>query len=133
MSSLRAEYWFLRELWLNLAKEQEGAEIGESHIFEDYPDIEELKRTQMNAKFIELMEARMVIGTLRYGYYQTSETKFDHVESLKKRLELYAQTGNLECLVDLANIAMIEFTRPTHPHAHLKGQDDQNHSGPIMN
>lgn len=35
------------------------------------------------------------------------------IESIKKNIEKYLETGNTECLVDIANFAMIEFTYPS--------------------
>lgn len=44
-----------------------------------------------------------------------------------RKLSDYKDTGNLECLVDAANLLMIEFAAPTHPHPHFTPLDDIGH------
>lgn len=90
-------------------------------------DIEELRKTQMSARFIELMTNRMVLGTFRYGKWQENKKKYDRIASVKKRLELFEQTGNAEHLVDIANLLMIEFEISDHPNFHFSPIDDGHH------
>lgn len=90
-------------------------------------DIEELRRTQMSARFIELMTNRMVLGTFRYGKWQENKKKYDRIASVEKRLELFKQTGNAEHLVDIANLLMIEFEISDHPNFHFAPIDDGHH------
>lgn len=89
--------------------------------------IEELKETQVSHRFISLMTNRMVFGTFRYGKWQHKKVKYDRIGSIKKRLTLFEKTGNIELLVDIANLAMIEFEVTDHPKAHFKSIDDGEH------
>ena len=55
--------------------------------------------------------------------------KVSAVESLRKRLERYEDTGNTEWLIDAANFAMIEFMYPAHRDAHFRATDAQESPG----
>lgn len=55
--------------------------------------------------------------------------KVNALESLHKRLEKYAETGNTEFLIDAANFAMIEFMFPAHPNAHFRATDSHESPG----
>jgi hypothetical protein len=90
-------------------------------------DIDKLAKTQVSQRFIDLMTNRMVLGTLRYGRWQDNKknkVKYDRVGSIRKRLDLFEQTGNSEYLVDIANFAMIEFEISDHPNLHFSPKDD---------
>lgn len=87
-------------------------------------NIDDIAKSQMSNRFIELMRNRMILGTLRYGRYQDNKKKYDRVGSIKKRLELFESTGNSEYLVDIANFCMIEFEVSDHPKFHFKANDD---------
>jgi hypothetical protein len=67
--------------------------------------------------FKRLMENRLMIGALRYGLIDQGP-RIDRTKGLMKRARQYQETGNLEFLVDLANICLIEFHERTHPLAH---------------
>jgi hypothetical protein len=90
-------------------------------------DLDERYRSQWNAAFERLMRNRLVLGSMRYGDLWTGAT-YDCVAAIRKHLDLYSQTGNLEHLVDLANIAMVEFTRPAHSDWHFRATDDCDHA-----
>lgn len=90
-------------------------------------DIDELAKSQMSSRFVQLMTNRMVLGTLRYGRWQDNKNngvKYDRVGSIRKRLDLFEKTGNSEYLVDIANFAMIEFEVSDHPNLHFAPKDD---------
>jgi len=61
-------------------------------------DLDRLRETQMSGRFIELMANRVVLGTLRYGDWRTGNNgrKYDRVGSIKRRLELFRESGNTE-------------------------------------
>ena len=81
--------------------------------------------SQMNTDFFQLMINRLIMGGLRYGVHCTKgKKKYDRVASIKKRLEAYNKTGNMEHLVDIANEALCEYTDPSHPKAHFQASDD---------
>jgi len=110
----------------NLWRWKCGLEEKEEAPFEPI-DIDKLAKTQMSQRFIDLMTNRMVLGTLRYGRWQDNKIrkeKYDRVGSIRKRLDLFEQTGNSEYLVDIANFAMIEFEISDHPNLHFSPKDD---------
>lgn len=85
----------------------------------------EIMDEQVSFEFLALMSSRMVTGYFRYG--TVKENKFDSVGDIPRRLRLYQESGNLEYLVDVANLAMVEFLRPLHPKAHFDSIDDGEH------
>ena len=96
--------------------------------------IADLRKSQMSKKFIELMENRMVMGTFRYGKWQDNKKngiKYDRVGSIRKRLDKFEETGNTEYLVDIANLAMIEYEISDHPKKHFLSIDDGLHTDKI--
>lgn len=71
--------------------------------------------------FISLMQNRIIVSHYKYGWIsQTYPEMAKAIDSAEERLRLYRETGNTEWLVDLANFAMIEFMRPSHPQAHFR-------------
>lgn len=65
------------------------------------------------------------MGAFRYGLIGAKgKPTFDRVEYMKVKLERYSSTGNLEALVDVANLAMLEFLEGTHPKKHFSSLDD---------
>jgi len=88
-----------------------------------------LRHSEWSPLFEKLMRNRLVMGALRYGLLNAkNKTKYDRVPSMYQRLDLYAKTGNLECLVDVANLALLEFEEGEHPKKHLKSADDGIHT-----
>jgi len=65
------------------------------------------------------MRNRLIIGALRYGLlHAPGKKRYDRVAGARKRLAQYQETGNLECLVDVANMALLEFEESHHPCRH---------------
>jgi len=94
-------------------------------------DFEALAKSQMSERFVEYMTNRMVLGTFRYGKWQDNKkngVKIDRISSIRKRLDLFEKTGNSEYLVDIANLAMIEFEISDHPNLHFAAIDDGCHA-----
>jgi hypothetical protein len=92
------------------------------------PDLPELRRTQWNDEFEELMRARLVMGAFRYGMFsEQTEIRHDNPNSIHDHLVAYVMSGNGEHLVDIANLALVEFTLPSHPKFHFQAIDDGNH------
>ena len=88
-------------------------------------DNKQILETEFSAKFIELMQNRMIVSFYKYGkVVEAYPHKVDAIGSMTERLLKYAETGNTEWLVDAANFVMIEFMYPRHPHAHFEGTDD---------
>ena len=123
MSNLRI---FFNNLWrwhLGLPE----IEINDANLYGTVPDIEEIKNLQYSDQFVKLMNNRMIMGYFRYGNRHTRKTSYKQIESTKKRIELYEKTGNLEYLIDAANMLRMEFEKPQHPNTYFKAEDDSEH------
>jgi len=79
------------------------------------------------------MRNRMTFGGYRYGDIRDPNGKqWDNIGSLIDRAERYLQDGNQEHLVDIANLALIEFVRGCcHPNPNWDPQDDKHHTREI--
>ena len=81
-----------------------------------------------SAQFMQLMTNRIIVGHFRYGPKDLPVFKdLDYITSMNDRLSKYKVDGNLEHLVDIANIAMLEFYESSHPKKHFKATDDGDH------
>ena len=88
-----------------------------------------LRKTERNLVFERLCRNRLLMGAFRYGeLFAEDKELYISVDDIRLRLDLYEKTGNLECLVDAANYAMLEFTYSKHKNAHFKASDDLIHS-----
>lgn len=93
-------------------------------------DLEPILRTEFSKPFVTHMQNAMVVSFYKYGALaEAYPHKVDAVGSLTERLRKYAETGNTEYLVDVANFAMIEFMHPRHPQAFFEGTDDSGSPG----
>lgn len=94
-------------------------------------DIEEILKTEYSEKFDELRKKAMVTSYYKYGSLKKNVCGklTQTMPSLQKRVDLYNQTGNTELLVDIANMAMIEFMYPQHPQAHYEPMDSDKSPG----
>lgn len=91
-------------------------------------DFSELTTTEWSSVFECLMRRRLLMGGLRYGLLNAEgKRKYNRVKDMIKRLKLYDATGNLEHLVDVANLAMCEYEETRRPDAHFASLDDHNH------
>jgi len=96
---------------------------------ESMPKLEELQKTEWSSEFESLMRNRLIMGCFRYGALRRSDKpKYNKVDSIRQRLDLYEQTGNAEHLVDIANLCLVEFVDESHPKFHWSAQDDKNHA-----
>lgn len=88
--------------------------------------------SEFNEEFIQGMRDRMVVSYYKYGpISEAYPDKVNAISSLQDRLRMYAETGNIEYLIDAANFAMIEFMLPRHPKAFFKPTDDDGSPGRI--
>lgn len=86
--------------------------------------MDKILQTEFSPKFVEHMQKAMLVSFHKYGpLAKAYPEKVDAIGSLMVRLRKYADTGNTEYLVDVANFAMIEFMLPRHPTAHFKAED----------
>jgi hypothetical protein len=82
---------------------------------ERLPDLTALRRTERNPEFEELRMNRMIMGAFRYGRLgAAAKPQWNRVEDMIRRLRGYQQDGNAEHLVDVANLAQLEFTEGEH-------------------
>ena len=83
---------------------------------------------QWSRDFESLMRNRLVVGALRYGLLgESKKPAYDRIAAMRKYLDRYEATGNTEILVDLSNVAMLEFVEGTHINRHFKSTDDEEH------
>ena len=67
--------------------------------------IADLRRSEWSPEFEQLMRNRLAMGAMRYGrLHAVGKPAYDRVPSMARRLQQYAETGNLELLVDVANL-----------------------------
>lgn len=91
-------------------------------------EMQDAARRKRCAAFDAARNARLQIGHLRYGASGVSrDASYDVVASMIRRLEEYRATGNLEHLVDVANLAEIEFIWPRHANPNWNAQDTGGH------
>jgi len=77
--------------------------------------LDHLEASQWSPEFERLMRNRMIMGGLRYGLLGApGKPLHDHLSSIAKRLDTYRDTGNLELLVDCANLCLVEFVEGRH-------------------
>lgn len=89
---------------------------------------EELQLTEWSSEFEQLMRNRLLLGRFRYGKMgDPTKAEYDHIGSIRTRLDLFEETGNLEHLVDIANLCLVEFVHTKHPLAHFAAIDDGIH------
>lgn len=92
------------------------------------PSLAELKQSEWSRNFENLMRNRLLMGAFRYGLLRAKgEQGYDLIASMRRRIELYNETGNLEYMVDVANLAMLEFEWPSKRNAHFSSVDDGEH------
>jgi len=97
---------FLRERWRELA----GLPRAPIPQPKTTASLDELQETEWSPTFEKLMRNRLIMGALRYGrLHQREKPVYDRMSSIAKRRIQYLQTGNKELLVDIANLALLEF------------------------
>lgn len=86
--------------------------------------------TEFSPEFVKGMANRMTVSYFKYGAVADAyPSKVDALSSLQQRLAMYAETGNTEYLMDVANFAMIEFMLPSHPDAFFTPTDSDGSPG----
>ena len=88
--------------------------------------------SEWSYEFEQLMRNRLVMGSYRYGRLGSKgKPQFDRMSYIQRIIIEYNETGNLECLVDIANLALVEFVEGIHPKRHFKAVDDGDHAESI--
>ena len=78
-------------------------------------------------KWFQYMRNRILMGRFRYGPF-SNKVKYDYISAIKKKIELYEKSGNLENLVDAANYCLLELKKPTREGVYFEAQDDSEHA-----
>jgi hypothetical protein len=91
------------------------------------PSLDELIQTEWSSEFEWLMRARLIMGPFRgYGRFgSNTKSQYDRVGRMTAELETYQRTHNLECLVEIATHAMLEYVETDHPDTHYAPSDSQ--------
>lgn len=99
---------FINNLWrrsTGLSELQESESIS----------LETMLSTEWSDRFEILLRNRLVVGGFRYGLLnEPNKPRYDRVSAIIKRAQLYQEIGNDELLVDIANLAMLEFEEGKH-------------------
>ncbi len=86
------------------------------------------EQCEWSAGFMRLMIHRLTFGRYRYGRKSSSILReYEYVRSIYSRLDKYCKDGNLEHLIDIANLCMLEFEQGRHPKRHFRAIDDGEH------
>lgn len=92
-------------------------------------DYKALEESEWSDEFENLMRNRLILGAMRYGkLHAHGKPEYDRIESAHNRLQQYEKTGNIEHLVDVANMMLLEFEEGMHPNKHFKPIDDGIHT-----
>lgn len=113
------ESFFIRNLWRDFSglPEEEWV-IPTKNIHE----------TEWSNEFEMLMRNRLIVGGLRYGKIKDSNIPlFSNIDYAISKLNKFKSTGNKECLVDAANLCLVEFETTKHPNANWNALDDTEH------
>lgn len=75
------------------------------------------------------MRYRLILGAFRYGLLGSKDKpQWDRMSDIKKRIDKYLNDGNLEHLIDIANLCLCEYVEGNHPKRHFKAQDNGEHT-----
>jgi hypothetical protein len=100
--------------------ESQGADLSR-YTPPEAPSLSALRRSEWSDAFEQAMRNRLIIGALRYGLIGArGKPVYDRLGGIQKRLSQYRLSGNRECLVDIANLALLEFVEGKHPRAHFR-------------
>lgn len=87
---------------------------------------EVIEATQWSPEFERLMRNRLMMGFFRFGGLYVNRpkgiTEF-HIKYIQDKLDQYEKTKNIEMLVDIANLALVEFVTGDNPKRHFKAED----------
>ena len=77
-----------------------------------------------SSEFFTLMRNRLIMGSIRYGPLgHPDKPQFDRHRAISDRLKKWKATGNDELLVDIANLALVEYIEGNHKNKHFESQD----------
>ena len=121
---------FIYDLWCDIANKPEKSPLNKP--LKKIPSLEELKISQWCPELEKLQRNRLIMGAFRYGLLEDQDfNKYDLVLEIKKRLERYIKTKNLEYLVDTNNMCLLQFIKGKRLGQKLKSIDDGEHTPEI--
>jgi hypothetical protein len=86
---------------------------------------QQMRKAEWCEKFEQYMRNRLLVGCFRHGKMaRTTDTDYDRIGSVRERLDLHDNDGNMEHLVDVAALCMMEFVHGTHPNRHWNPLDE---------
>ena len=117
--------YFMKNLWAwKSGKREEDLSV------HPYREID--RETEWSPEFETLMRNRLLMGGIRYGKIGArNKPQYNRVRAAKQRLAKYNDTGNLEYLVDVANMCLLEFVESNHPLKHFNSIDGGDHVNPL--
>ena len=99
--------------------------LDEKEITPKVYDFDDLRRTEWSNQFELLMRNRLILGAVRYGKLgEPNKPKYDRMSAILNRAARYIEDGNQEHLVDVANLAMLEFVEGKHEKQHFSALDE---------
>lgn len=87
--------------------------------------------SEVSVEFLQGMADRMATSMYKYGPWALNAGSEDIRAQVSLRWQCYEHTGNTEWLMDVANLAMMEFMRPQHPAAFFKATSAEESPGLI--
>ena len=112
---------FYKEAWIRLTLEQSGVDYSSHNTPLTVKSLEELKRENWSVMFdkvlisfdqklIDMQHNRLCLGSLRYGKFGDKEkaARQDRERYIENKIEILRKTKNIECLIDIANILLLE-------------------------
>lgn len=94
--------------------------------------LDQIYKSQWNSWFESMMRNRLAMGAFRYGLFGSKDKgNYDNIGSAIRRLKKYEETGNVEYLIDSANLCMVEYVEGRHPNKHFSSVDDGEHTKKI--
>jgi len=75
------------------------------------------------------MRNRLIMGAFRYGRIQDHAfAKYDLIKEVKKRIDKFTDSNNLEHLVDAANMCLLAFVNGQREGKKMEAIDDGEHA-----
>ena len=112
---------FYREAWIRLTLEQSGVDYSSYNSPLTVKSLEQLKRenwsvmfdkvlVSFDQKLVDMQHNRLCLGSLRYGKFGDKEkaARQDRERYIENKVEILRKTKNIECLLDIANILLLE-------------------------
>lgn len=125
----QADRWRREQYMKNLWRWKIGMDEKHEWDWRGLEKADDLLKDNFYYPFIELMENRMKMGAFRYGpLFRQNLKNYDTAVNARRRIERYIRTRNKECLVDAANMLMIEFARPSRKGTYFSSEDDGEHA-----